>query len=670
MQKKNAAFSLALILACTFFSMFLSQAGVRAAAEVLPYALKTNGAEVTVYAVAEEGAAAIGQLPKDTVLYPQGQEGDWYQVSLSGGTIGYIAAAAVYAISAEATVAVDIGILYEDTMEEAAVLALIAKDTAVTLTGRTGDWFAVTLADGSVGYMPKAGLTAPAEDAPALTAFAAVQRETAVTAASQAAKIGSSAARVRSGPGTGYSTITTLAAGTPVTITGSAAGTDGKTWYAISCGSVSGYVRGDLLDLSPGSPDGKVLTGLVIVVDPGHGAKKTATSAYDCGAVGPTGAQEDHINLAIALSLRDKLVAQGAKVIMTRESNLSGVLGLTDRVNIANHNNADLFVSVHCNSIENSPSSGGTSTWYSTFGSDAGLLAARKSLGTYIQAQLVANLGIRNYGLREGDFTVINRTTMPAVLVESAFISNPQEEARLKTPEFRDKVAASIAAGLSDYVINTYDGFYDVINHWAKGAVEYVAEKGIFNGTTPTTFSPELDMTRGMLATVLYRMAGSPAASPSSFSDVKSSTYYANAIGWAAAKGVVDGIGDNKFAPDASITRQELVTMFHRYANAMGLTLPAVQGDSVTKYSDYGSVSKYAAAAVEWVIKAASSMDAPPAPWFRPVPPPGQRSPPFANASWSIQGSKGAKGSQRRMGGCSQSSDRFSFSKRYAAGTL
>lgn len=134
--------------------------------------------------------------------------------------------------------------------------------------------------------------------------------------------------------------------------------------------------------------------------------------------------------------------------------------------------------------------------------------------------------------------------------------------------------------------------------HWAKDAVDFATSRELFSGTGEHTFSPELSMTRGMLATVLYRMAGKPAAvSDVGFSDVARNQYYADAVKWAAENEVVTGITGDSFAPEARITREQLAVMLYRYAGS-----PAVSGSTLDAFADHDAVSAYARDAMEWVI--------------------------------------------------------------------
>lgn len=136
---------------------------------------------------------------------------------------------------------------------------------------------------------------------------------------------------------------------------------------------------------------------------------------------------------------------------------------------------------------------------------------------------------------------------------------------------------------------------------WFYGAVKYVYENGLFKGTTPTTFEPGSNMTRGMLAVVLYRLAGEPetdAANP--FTDVKDDAYFAKAVAWAAEQGIVLGRGDGTFAPGEDVTRQDMVVMLYRYAVSVGKTGAA--GAETLDFTDADEVLAYAKQAVAWAV--------------------------------------------------------------------
>ena len=140
-------------------------------------------------------------------------------------------------------------------------------------------------------------------------------------------------------------------------------------------------------------------------------------------------------------------------------------------------------------------------------------------------------------------------------------------------------------------------GFGDVPQtSWFADAVKYVSENKLMNGTSTTAFSPNENMSRAMLVTVLYRMSGETAEADSSFGDVSASAYYAAAVNWASSKGIVNGMGADAFAPNASITREQLAAMLYRYAGE-----PSVSAD-LSAYTDTVGISPYASKAVEWCV--------------------------------------------------------------------
>jgi len=132
---------------------------------------------------------------------------------------------------------------------------------------------------------------------------------------------------------------------------------------------------------------------------------------------------------------------------------------------------------------------------------------------------------------------------------------------------------------------------------WAKDAIAFVTARELFLGTGNGGFSPNQAMTRGMLATVLYRLAGEPTVGASGFTDVNSGKYYTDAIAWAAQSGIVTGIGSNLFAPDREITREQLAAMLYRFAGSPG------GSGTLDRFDDGSQVSEYARQASAWAIE-------------------------------------------------------------------
>ncbi|MDO4516231.1 MAG: choice-of-anchor I family protein [Bacillota bacterium] len=138
---------------------------------------------------------------------------------------------------------------------------------------------------------------------------------------------------------------------------------------------------------------------------------------------------------------------------------------------------------------------------------------------------------------------------------------------------------------------------------WFYDGVAFVQEKGIMKGMTDDTFGPSVSTTRGMVATMLWRMENEPQAKTgAAFADVKESDYYAGAVAWAAEQGIVNGVSETAFAPDQEITREQLAVMLYRYSQIKGYDLTG-QGD-LSGFGDGTQVSGYAVASMQWAVGA------------------------------------------------------------------
>lgn len=144
--------------------------------------------------------------------------------------------------------------------------------------------------------------------------------------------------------------------------------------------------------------------------------------------------------------------------------------------------------------------------------------------------------------------------------------------------------------------------FIDIAeDDWFHSAVTYAYDKGLFAGTSSNTFSPHMNITRGMVVTVLYQLAGRPdASSEIKFTDVPDNAFYATPVAWATVYGVTSGIGNNMFAPNENITREQLACMLYSYAHVAGLDV-STRGD-LSRFSDRGRISAFAENAVSWAV--------------------------------------------------------------------
>ena len=135
---------------------------------------------------------------------------------------------------------------------------------------------------------------------------------------------------------------------------------------------------------------------------------------------------------------------------------------------------------------------------------------------------------------------------------------------------------------------------------WFYDSVQYAYVNELMCGTSNTTFSPQEGMTRGMAATILWRMAGKPAVQSTSFTDILSSAYYANAVAWAAERGVIKGYDEFSFGPGDLVTREQLAAMLYRYADKP----PVEQSEQVlTGYRDRNQIAPYAVEPLAWAVE-------------------------------------------------------------------
>lgn len=133
---------------------------------------------------------------------------------------------------------------------------------------------------------------------------------------------------------------------------------------------------------------------------------------------------------------------------------------------------------------------------------------------------------------------------------------------------------------------------------WYAEAVQFVAGKGLMNGVGAGKFDPEGRTTRGQLVTILHRLEGEPAASDYLFVDVDFSDYFCDAVQWASANGIVNGVGNGRFAPEDPVTREQLVTILYRYAKYKWYDTS--QTASLAGFSDFRQIDGYAQASMRW----------------------------------------------------------------------
>lgn len=136
---------------------------------------------------------------------------------------------------------------------------------------------------------------------------------------------------------------------------------------------------------------------------------------------------------------------------------------------------------------------------------------------------------------------------------------------------------------------------------WYHEGVDYAIKNGLMEGVGSNLFAPDATTTRAMVVTILYRLDGEPAVTKDiPFADVPAGQWYSNAINWAAANGIVDGYGNGKFGPDDTITREQMAAILYRYASYKGYSVSDLA--NLTGYTDAASVSEWASTAMRWAV--------------------------------------------------------------------
>lgn len=211
-------------------------------------------------------------------------------------------------------------------------------------------------------------------------------------------------------------------------------------WAKISHNGISGYVHKSYLKLY--SPDPAFpLKGRIIVIDPGHG--------FDDPGTHYLGYKEKDIVLSVGKKVAEKLRAAGATVVMTRDADT--FLELAERVEKAEDVYAELFVSIHVNSLSGNTTVNGTETYYNTSNNMNG--AESKLLAYEIQKEIVERADMYNRGIKDSGFYVIKNNQIPAVLVEMGFLPNKDDREKLISDQYQSIFAESIYQGIRNYYL-------------------------------------------------------------------------------------------------------------------------------------------------------------------------------------------------------------------------
>ena len=151
-------------------------------------------------------------------------------------------------------------------------------------------------------------------------------------------------------------------------------------------------------------------------------------------------------------------------------------------------------------------------------------------------------------------------------------------------------------------LVDYESAFSDVADGvWYSSAVDFVAGRGLFSGVSEDQFAPGQTLSRGMLATVLFQLEEPEKKTADlPFADVAEGAWYAQGISWAAGENIISGYGDGRFGPDDPVTREQLALMLFRYADTLDMVTSG--RDTLTSFTDSGSVSAWAREAVAWAV--------------------------------------------------------------------
>lgn len=251
-----------------------------------------------------------------------------------------------------------------------------------------------------------------------------------------------------------------------------------------------------------------------------------------------------------------------------------------------------------------------------TLDDGAAVAAAREAYDALTEAQkaLVSNLDVLEAaeaalnGKRavQAVEDLIDALPEPVTVDDAEAIAAARESYDALTPEQQAQVRNYAGLLAAEAALAAWENlpFTDVFEEeWYYDAVKYVWQHGLIRGVTGSEFAPDIQTTRGMLVTVLYRMAGTPETGDAqSFTDVSDNAYYAKAVAWAAGMGIALGYEDGTFRPDQTVSRAQMVTFLSRYAEKIDGAEIVCDEAAMEKYQDWATVPRYARTAMGWAV--------------------------------------------------------------------
>ena len=431
--------------------------------------------------------AKKGSLLKGASVTITESRGSWLKIKLNSGLAGWVhvdyiktstpstSTPAVSSVSqgATGTVTGSVVNVREGPGTQYNKKGSVAKGQKVKINAASSSWVNITLGNGVVGWISAQYVKAdPVAENP-------VNNEPTPASSNDSSskiEVTGSIVNLREGPGTHYLTRGQVSKGDQLDLMEEQNG-----WYKVQTSRGISWLAGGLARVltppsaiaeeiqspanpvpveDPITPTGEIplpgeinsnsetpskLPGIArVMLDPGHGGQ-------DPGAIGITGSYEKDVNLTIANKTAQLLRNSGVDVLMTRSDDR--YITLNGRVDIANASDASIFVSIHSNSTTNRETNGTMVFYYVDQNIPAAVAQAseREQLARIIQNNLVRSLGRADKGVRQNNYVVIRYTEIPAILVETAYLSNLEEEMLLNDIAFQDRAAQAITNGIIEY---------------------------------------------------------------------------------------------------------------------------------------------------------------------------------------------------------------------------
>lgn len=400
---------------------------------------------LNVRADASTSSSKLGQLAEGTSVSVKSVKGDWLEIDYNGSS-AWIHKEYVQLTSASDTVEQPINDAFRVEVDALNVrkkpsldskrTALIYRNDVFQVVSQDDTWVELQLADGSTGWVYKFygsfEATTPSSSAEQ------VESDETPSAAPSVVTILYNGTNLRAQPSTSSEVKARVDAGKQLQVKGAE-----SDWYEIELDGETMFVANwvvttdaaaiveeekEEVTRKPGT-----LTGLTIVLDPGHGGNDHGTTGY-------YGTAEKGLTLPTAELLAAKLEAAGADVIFTRESD--AYIALRKRVSVSHQHAADAFVSIHYDSVDDSSVNGFTTYYQHSF---------QKPLADHIHSALQDRLSLKDRGVREGNYLVLRENQQHAVLLELGYLSNATEERSVSTPQFRETAAHAIYEGLISF---------------------------------------------------------------------------------------------------------------------------------------------------------------------------------------------------------------------------